>query len=163
MVDLSIPDRPHLVHTLVEPELLRQVQDTAETHGVTVVAWLRHAMRQVTPEDFAAGWHAEAAQGGMPRSHDSHQYGRKFSPPPNILYTGAHGSRPYWPYTNTAVTSRKVTMTERGLRPVTNRVATTSTSPDPVKTTVSDGTLDCRYGYTGGKRLLVASFLSNPA
>ena len=51
-IDRSIPDRPHLVHMLVEPELLQQVQDAADSHGVTVAAWLRHAVRQVTREDF---------------------------------------------------------------------------------------------------------------
>jgi hypothetical protein len=53
-LDRSIPDRPHLVHMLVEPELLQWVQDAADTHGATVAAWLWHAMRQVTPEDFPA-------------------------------------------------------------------------------------------------------------
>jgi hypothetical protein len=41
-VDRSPPDRLHLVHMLVEPELLQQVQDAAAAHSVTMAAWLRH-------------------------------------------------------------------------------------------------------------------------
>jgi hypothetical protein len=77
-VDLSIPHRPHLVHMLVEPDLLHQVQKAAESHGVAVAAWLRQAMRQVTHQDFPPSWHAEAARGGRPRSHDSRDYGQRF-------------------------------------------------------------------------------------
>jgi hypothetical protein len=55
-IDASIPDRLHLVRMLVEPGLFQQVQDTADAHGVSVAAWVRHAMRQVTPEDFLPGW-----------------------------------------------------------------------------------------------------------
>jgi hypothetical protein len=51
-IDLSIPDRPHLVHMLVDPGLPQQVQDAAYAHDLTVAAWLWHAMRQVTIEDF---------------------------------------------------------------------------------------------------------------
>jgi predicted transcriptional regulator len=77
-VDPSIPDRPQLVHMLVEPDLLHQVQEAAESHSVTVAAWLRQAMRQVTHKDFPPSWHAEAARGGRPRSHDSRYYGQRF-------------------------------------------------------------------------------------
>jgi predicted transcriptional regulator len=77
-VDPSIPDRPHLVHMLVEPDLLQQVQDVAESHSVSVAAWLRQAMRQVTHKDFPPSWHAEAARGGRSRSHDSRYYGQRF-------------------------------------------------------------------------------------
>jgi predicted transcriptional regulator len=74
-IDPSIPASPHLVHMLVDPELLQQVQDAADAHGVTVAAWLRHAMRQVTPDDFPASWRAgETAV----RSHESGYYDRKF-------------------------------------------------------------------------------------
>jgi hypothetical protein len=45
-IDLSIPDRPHLVHMLVNPELCQQVQEAADAHEASVAAWLRHAMRQ---------------------------------------------------------------------------------------------------------------------
>jgi hypothetical protein len=55
-VDPSIPERPHLVHLLVAPDLLQQVQEAAAAHGVSVAAWLRQALRQVTPEDFPASW-----------------------------------------------------------------------------------------------------------
>jgi hypothetical protein len=41
-VDPSIPDRPHLVHLLVDPELLQQVQDAA-AYAVSGAAWVRHA------------------------------------------------------------------------------------------------------------------------
>jgi hypothetical protein len=56
-IDPSIPDRPHFVHMLVESYLLQKVQDTAGAHGASMAAWLRHAMRQVTPEDFPPSWH----------------------------------------------------------------------------------------------------------
>jgi predicted transcriptional regulator len=75
MVDPSIPDRSHLVHMLVEPELLQEVQDAADSHGVSMAAWLRHAMHQVTRDDFPPSWHAgEAAV----RSHDSRNYRTRF-------------------------------------------------------------------------------------
>jgi predicted transcriptional regulator len=77
-VDPSIPDRPHLVHMLVEPELLQQVQEAAAAHGTSVAAWLRYALRQVTRDDFPASWQAKAAHGGQPRSHDSRLYGQRF-------------------------------------------------------------------------------------
>jgi predicted transcriptional regulator len=77
-VDPSIPDRPHLVHMLVEPDLLHQVQEAAESHSVPVAAWLRQATRQVTHQDFPPSWHAEAARGGRARSHDSRYYGQRF-------------------------------------------------------------------------------------
>jgi hypothetical protein len=74
-VDPSIPDRPHLVHMLVEPDLLQQVQDAAEAHGASVAAWLRHAMRQVTREDFPPSWRAGDI---TVRSHESGYDDRKF-------------------------------------------------------------------------------------
>jgi predicted transcriptional regulator len=74
-IDLSIPDRPHLVHMLVQPELLQQVQDAADAHGVSMATWLRHAMHQVTPEDFPPSWRAGET---TPRSHDSGYYGTRF-------------------------------------------------------------------------------------
>jgi hypothetical protein len=74
-VDLSIPDRPQLVHMLVEPDLLQQVQEAAAAHGVSVAAWLQHAMRQVTPEDFPASWRAGDIAG---RSHESGYYHNRF-------------------------------------------------------------------------------------
>jgi hypothetical protein len=74
-VDPSIPDRPHLVHMLVEPELLQQVQDAADAHGASVAAWERQAMRQVTLKDFPASWRTgETAV----RSHESGYYHRRF-------------------------------------------------------------------------------------
>jgi predicted transcriptional regulator len=74
-VDLSIPDRPHLVHILVEADLLQQVQAVADAHGASIAAWLRHAMRQVTDEDFPPSWRA----GNIAiRSHESCYFRRKF-------------------------------------------------------------------------------------
>jgi hypothetical protein len=55
-LDRSIPATAHPVTMLVEPELLQQVQAAATAHRVSVAAWERHAMRQVTPEDFPASW-----------------------------------------------------------------------------------------------------------
>jgi predicted transcriptional regulator len=77
-IDPSNPDRPHLLHMPVDPELLQQVQDAAAAHGADVAAWERHAMRLLRRDDFPPSWHVEAAQ-GKPRSHDSRDYGRKFT------------------------------------------------------------------------------------
>ena len=74
-VDPSTPDRPYLVHILVEPDLLRQVQEAADAHGARVAAWVRQALRQITPEDFPVSWRAE---GTAPRSHESGYFHRKF-------------------------------------------------------------------------------------
>jgi hypothetical protein len=38
-VDPSSPDRAHLVHMLVNSELLQEVQDAADAHGTSVAAW----------------------------------------------------------------------------------------------------------------------------
>ena len=46
-IDPTISDRPHLMHLLVAPEMLQQVQEAADGYGTSVAAWLRHAMRQV--------------------------------------------------------------------------------------------------------------------
>jgi predicted transcriptional regulator len=77
-VDMAVPGTVHTVGMLLEPELLQQVQEAAATHGVTVAAWVRHALRQVSPDDFPASWHAEAAQDDQQRSHDSRRYGIRF-------------------------------------------------------------------------------------
>jgi hypothetical protein len=74
-IDRSIPDRPHLVHMLVDPDLLQQVQDAAAAHGADVAAWERHAMRLVTRDDFPPSWRAEET---AVRSHDSGYYDRRF-------------------------------------------------------------------------------------
>jgi predicted DNA-binding protein len=74
-IDPSIPDRPHLVHMLVAPELLQQVQAAAAAHGADVAAWERHAMRQVTRDDFPPSWRAGET---APRSHESGYYGTRF-------------------------------------------------------------------------------------
>jgi predicted transcriptional regulator len=74
-LDPSIPDRPHLVHMLVDLELLQQVQDAADAHSVSVAAWLRHAMRLVIPENFPAGWRVGDI---ATRSDDARYYGQRF-------------------------------------------------------------------------------------
>jgi hypothetical protein len=74
-VDRSIHALPHLVHKFVGLELLQNVQDTAVTHGASVAAWLRHAIRQVSPEDFPASW---CAGDIAVRSHKSGDDDRKF-------------------------------------------------------------------------------------
>jgi predicted transcriptional regulator len=75
IIHLSTPARPHLVHLLVDPERLQQAQGAAEAHGVTMTAWVRHAMRQVTREDFPPSWRAgDIAM----RLHDSGYFNRKF-------------------------------------------------------------------------------------
>jgi predicted DNA-binding protein len=74
-IDQSIPAKVHLVPLLVEPELLQHVQEAAAAHGASVAAWVRSAMRQVSPEDFPASWHATMTD---VRTHDSPTYGRRF-------------------------------------------------------------------------------------
>jgi predicted transcriptional regulator len=74
-IEPSIPDRPHLVHMLTELEFLRQVQDAADRHGETVAVWLRHALRQVTPDEFPPSW--RVGDTTIP-SHDSGYDHRKF-------------------------------------------------------------------------------------
>jgi predicted HicB family RNase H-like nuclease len=75
VVDRSIPAAPHPVTVLVNPALLQRVQAAAATQGVSVAAWVRQAMRQVTREDFPASWRAGDA---VPRDHDSGRYQRRF-------------------------------------------------------------------------------------
>jgi predicted transcriptional regulator len=77
-VDRAVPGTVRTVGMLLEPELLQQVQEAAAAHGATVAGWLRQAMREVSRADFPPSWHAEADQGGKPRSHDSHYYGTRF-------------------------------------------------------------------------------------
>jgi hypothetical protein len=55
--------------------LLEQVHEAAAAHGVSMAAWLRHAMRQVTIEDCPDSWRAGETLG---RSHESGYYQRKF-------------------------------------------------------------------------------------
>jgi hypothetical protein len=74
-LDQSIPASAHPVTMLVTPILLQQVQDAAAAHGVSTAAWLRHAMHQVTRDDFPPSWRAgETAV----RSRDSRHYLRPF-------------------------------------------------------------------------------------
>jgi predicted transcriptional regulator len=77
-IDRAVPGTVRTVGMLLESELLQQVQEAAAAHGATVAAWIRHAIRQVSRADFPPSWHAEADQGGKPRSHDSHYYGTRF-------------------------------------------------------------------------------------
>jgi predicted HicB family RNase H-like nuclease len=74
-IDQSMPASPRLVPMLLEPALHQQVQGAAAAHGVSVAAWLRHAMHEVSDEDFPASWRAEET---APRSHESGHLARKF-------------------------------------------------------------------------------------
>jgi predicted transcriptional regulator len=74
-IDQSIHTTVNLVPLLVEPALIQQVENAAEAHGVTVAAWLRHAMRQVRLEDFPPSWRAGETAA---RSHDPGSFHRKF-------------------------------------------------------------------------------------
>jgi predicted transcriptional regulator len=75
-IDRSIPATAHPVTMLGEEELLQQVQAAADAHGASVAAWQRHAMRQVTCEDFPPSWRVGET---APRSHDSPVYYRPFT------------------------------------------------------------------------------------
>jgi predicted transcriptional regulator len=66
------------VSVLLAPELLQHVQDVAAARRASVAAWVRHALRQVTPDEFPATWQAQAREGGRSRAHDSPTYGRRF-------------------------------------------------------------------------------------
>jgi predicted transcriptional regulator len=90
-VDATIPTSPQLVTMLVSPELQQQVQETANRYHVTGAAWLRHAMRQVTRDDFPASWRA----GEMTvRSHESGYYGRKFGEDSHETFPRCHRVAP---------------------------------------------------------------------
>jgi predicted transcriptional regulator len=71
----SNPASVSLVHVLVEPALMAQVQEAAAGHGASVAAWVRCALRQVTLEDFPASWRTGET---APRSHESGYYHRPF-------------------------------------------------------------------------------------
>ena len=79
-IDLSIPDRPYLVHMLVNPNLLQQMQDAADAQAASVAAWVRHAMRHITPEDFPPSWRTGAT---AVRSHEPGYDDRRFQFPLN--------------------------------------------------------------------------------
>jgi predicted transcriptional regulator len=74
-IDRSIPAAGHPLTMVVDREFLRQVQAAAAAHGASVAAWERHAMRQVTLEDFAPSWRAGET---VSRSHESRAYGKRF-------------------------------------------------------------------------------------
>jgi predicted transcriptional regulator len=73
--DQSIPASVQVVHVLVEPALMQQVQVAADHQRISMATWMREAMRRITPDDFPASWRAgETAV----RSHESGYYDRKF-------------------------------------------------------------------------------------
>jgi predicted transcriptional regulator len=74
-IEPSVPASAHLVHVLVEPAVMQEVQAAADHQQVSVATWLRHAMRQVTHDDFPASWRATET---AVRSHESGYYHRKF-------------------------------------------------------------------------------------
>jgi predicted HicB family RNase H-like nuclease len=53
----------------------KQVRDAAAAQGASGAAWVRQAIRQVTPEDFPASWHVGETAA---RSHESGYFHRKF-------------------------------------------------------------------------------------
>jgi hypothetical protein len=63
------------IPVLLAPELLQQVQAAAAAHGVSIASWLRHALQQIAPDDFPAGWRVGERAG---RSHESGYDHRKF-------------------------------------------------------------------------------------
>jgi HEAT repeats len=58
------------------PDSSHQVQEAADASELSVAAWERYAMRQVTLEDFPLSWRAGET---VPRSHDSPGYQRSFT------------------------------------------------------------------------------------
>jgi predicted DNA-binding protein len=75
MIDASHPAAVRTVSLLLEPDLLRQVQETAAARGVSVAAWVREAVRRLTQADVPDSWRTEVIGG---RSHDSPTYGQRF-------------------------------------------------------------------------------------
>jgi predicted transcriptional regulator len=77
------------VAVLLERGLLRHVQDGAATHGTSIAAWLREAIRRVTADDFPASWRVwETAS----RSHDSGYFDRKYQ----LRLDGASSAKLGW-------------------------------------------------------------------
>jgi predicted transcriptional regulator len=74
-IDQAIPATVQTVGILLSPELLLQVQEAAAAHDASVAAWVREAMRRVSPEDFPASWRAKMTD---VRTHDSPTYRRRF-------------------------------------------------------------------------------------
>jgi hypothetical protein len=62
--------RPRLIRSRCwdSPDSSHQVQEAADASGVSVAAWGRHAMRQVTLEGLPLRWRAGET---VPRPHDS--------------------------------------------------------------------------------------------
>jgi predicted DNA-binding protein len=75
IINQSIPTIVHTVAMLVERELLQQVQDAADSHGMSMAAWMRQAMREVTTENFPASWRPSDR---AIRSHESSYYSTRF-------------------------------------------------------------------------------------
>ena len=73
-VDMTVPGMVCTVGMLFEPELLQQVQGGAAARDISIAAWLRHTLQQVTVEDFPGGW--RTGMGGI-RSHESAYYQRR--------------------------------------------------------------------------------------
>jgi hypothetical protein len=63
-INTAAPVTVHPLSLLLESDLLQQVQEAAETQGASVAAWVRYAMRQISPDNFPATWHAAAGEGG---------------------------------------------------------------------------------------------------
>ena len=72
---MASPGTTHTLSMLLEPALLRQVQEASAARGASMAAWVREAVRRVTDDDFPVSWRAE--QTGV-RSHDSQTYGQRF-------------------------------------------------------------------------------------
>ena len=74
-VEMTVPGTVHTLSMLLEPELLQQLHEAATTYGTSIAAWVRHAMRQVTLEDFPEHW--QTGETAI-RSHDSRYDGQRF-------------------------------------------------------------------------------------
>src|SRR5262245_37127490 len=59
IIDTSPPVTRYTLHLLLDPTLLQQVQEAAAAHGTRMAAWVREAVRRVTPEDLPASWRTE--------------------------------------------------------------------------------------------------------
>jgi predicted HicB family RNase H-like nuclease len=60
---------------VVDAALHARVEQAATAAGMSIAAWLRAMVRQVTPADFPAGWQEAPLE---ERSHDSRTYARRF-------------------------------------------------------------------------------------
>jgi predicted transcriptional regulator len=74
-IERTEPATVRTLHVLLDPALLQQVQAAARAQGTSIAAWLREAVRRVTPAAMPDRGRLEEAE---VRSHDSPTYPQRF-------------------------------------------------------------------------------------